>query len=225
VKGSRFITHNKKLKDVETPLANFLASGVLLLREKLGPLLWQLPANAKFDAERLEAFFDLLPDDTHEAARLARKHDRRVKGRSWTKPDAKRRLRHAIEVRNESFFCPEMVRLARRSGVAIVFSDSADWPYVEELTSGIVYLRLHGHGKTYSSRYGTRALERWSERLRKWRGGQQPGDAVRITDRKPPRRKHRDLYVYFDNDQKVWAPRDALELADRLKAHPRPAKP
>ncbi len=84
VKGSRCITHSKKLRDVATPLANFFASGILRLAEKLGPIAWQLPQNARFDPERLAAFFSLLPRDSEAAARLARRHDHRLDGRSWT---------------------------------------------------------------------------------------------------------------------------------------------
>src|SRR5688500_1932022 len=95
VKGGRFITHMKKLKDVETPLANFFASGVLKLKEKLGPILWQFPPGFAFNEERFGDFFELLPKTTTEAARLARKHDERLKGRSWTKADADRPIRYA----------------------------------------------------------------------------------------------------------------------------------
>lgn len=216
VKGSRFITHNKKLNDVETPLANFFASGVLLLKEKLGPFIWQLPDNLTFDIERIEGFFALLPRDTHQAGRLAGKHDARMKGRSWTKADGTRRLRHAIEIRNETFFDPAFVGLARNFGVAIVFSDAATWPYTEEVTAGFVYLRLHGAEKTYASNYSDRQLVCWADRIRKWRAGQEPGDAERITDRKPPPRKSRDVYIYFDNDQHAYAPRNARRLAELL---------
>jgi uncharacterized protein YecE (DUF72 family) len=224
VKGGRFITHNKKLRDVETPLANFFASGVLLLREKLGPFVWQLPGNLAFDAGRIENFFQVLPGDTHDAARLAGRHDSRMKGRSWTKANGKRRLRHAIEVRHESFFDSDFVRLARKYGVATVFADSADWPYTEELTAGFAYLRLHGHEKTYASRYGAASLHKWASRIRLWRAGREPHDAMRITGRKPPRRNSRDVYVYFDNDQHGYAPEDALELAAQLGPDPEPEK-
>jgi uncharacterized protein YecE (DUF72 family) len=217
VKGSRFITHNKKLKDIETPLANFLASGVLLLEEKLGPIVWQLAENFAFDEDRLARFLGLLPHDTRAAARLARRHDERLDGRSWTETERKRRLRHAIEVRNETFFVPQFVRLARQSGTAIVFSDAADWPYTEEVTAGFLYLRLHGAEQTYASRYSDRALDRWADRIRRWRSADQPSDAQTITDREPPRRKTRDVYVYFDNDQHANAPQDALHLSDRLE--------
>ncbi len=218
VKGSRFITHNKKLRDVETPLANFFASGVLALEEKLGPVVWQLSENLRFDPQRVAHFLELLPHDTEAAARLARKHDDRLKGRSWTKTDRNRRMRHAIEIRNESFFDAEFVRIARRNGAAIVLSDAADWRLTEEVTAGFVYIRLHGSEETYASRYDDDQLDRWAERIEAWRAGGQPRRPDTITDRQPPRRKTRDVYVYFDNDQHVHAPKDAERLAERLDA-------
>src|SRR3954452_17705834 len=114
VKGGRFITHMKKLRDVETPLANFFASGILRLREKLGPILWQFPPNFGWNAERFAEFFNLLPPDTTEAARLSRRHDDKVRDRAWTKTDANRRLRYAVEIRHPSFLVPEFFELLRR---------------------------------------------------------------------------------------------------------------
>jgi len=216
VKGSRFITHNKKLKDAKVPLANFFASGVLLLKEKLGPFVWQLAGNTRLDARRLDEFLGLLPRDTHELANLAQKHDGRMTGRSWTRAAGKHRVRHAIEVRHESFFVPVFVRIARRHGVALVFSDAAEWPLYEEITAGFVYIRLHGARKTYASDYGDAELDRWASRIQTWQSAREPEDARRITDRKPPRRKSRDVYVYFDNDQQAHAPRNALGRAARL---------
>ncbi len=219
VKGSRFITHNKSLKDVETPLANFFASGVLVLEEKLGPILWQTSERARFDADRVRRFLELLPRGTEAAARLARRHDDRVE-EAWTRVDRNRRLRHAFEPRHESWLVPEFARMARDTGTAIVFSDSASWPCTEEVTAGFVYLRLHGARETYASGYGDEALDRWAERIRAWRDGKEPDDAARITDRAPPRRKSRDVYVYFDNDARGRAPWDARSLAERLGVAP-----
>ncbi len=216
VKGSRFITHNKKLGDAETALANFFASGILLLGEKLGPILWQLPRQLAFDVDRVRAFLDLLPRDTLAAAKLARRHDERVVGRSWTRPVGRHRLRYAIEPRHESFFGPDFARIARRAGVAIAFADSGSWPYTEELTAGFVYLRLHGSPATYASRYSREAIERWASRIRAWRRGKEPAAPERITELGPPRRKARDVYVYFDNDHRAYAPTNARELMERL---------
>ncbi|MFN2420605.1 MAG: DUF72 domain-containing protein [Gemmatimonadota bacterium] len=217
VKGSRFITHNKKLGDAVTPVANFFASGVLRLEEKLGPILWQVPGNLGFDAARVESFFGLLPRDTKGAAKLARRHDDRVKGQCSMAVDRNRRLRHAIEFRHESWLCEEFVRLAQEHGVAIAFADSGSWPYVEELTAGFVYLRLHGSPLTYSSDYGDARLADYATRIRAWIKGQEPDDPKRITDRPPPRRKTRDVYVYFDNDGRGRAPWNALALAQKLE--------
>jgi len=151
VKGSRFVTHLKQLRGVETPLANFFASGVLRLEEKLGPLLWQFSPRFRFDRERLETFFALLPRDTEAAASLAGHHDQRLAGRAWTRTDRKRSLRHAIEIRHQSFLDPDFIALLRRHSVALVFADSVEWPYAEDLTADFVYLRLHGSEELYAS--------------------------------------------------------------------------
>ena len=108
VKGSRYITHMKRLRNVETALANFFASGLLALEHKLGPLLWQLPPTLKFD-ERLEPFLKLLPRTTNEAAKLAHRHDARVAGRAYLRSPQDRELRHALEVRHPSFATPELI--------------------------------------------------------------------------------------------------------------------
>lgn len=216
VKGNRFITHTKRLHDVETALANFFASGVLRLNEKLGPIIWQFPPSLAFDRQRVERFLALLPHHTEAAARLAARHDGHLPGRAALRSDRRRRLRHALEVRHESFCVPGFANLARRYGTALVFADSGDWPYTEQLTAGYVYLRLHGSPQTYVSAYSDGALERWAERIRRWQAGEQPPDAARISNRKPPPRKRRDVYVYFDNDKDAHAPDDARRLGDRL---------
>jgi len=135
VKGSRYITHLLRLKNIEKPLANFYASGILNLREKLGPFLWQFSPRFRFDAERFERFLILLPRDSTAAAALAEHHDHRLKGRAWTETGRKRRLRHAVEIRHPSFLDPEFVRLLRRHNVALVFADAVDWPYAEDVTA------------------------------------------------------------------------------------------
>ena len=125
VKGGRFITHLKRLRDVAAPLANFFASGILLLREKLGPILWQLPPSFRYDPERLEDFFHLLPRDTRAAAELARHHDARLDGPAWTRTDRNRPLRHALEVRHDSFLDEKFIALLRRHYIALVVADTA----------------------------------------------------------------------------------------------------
>jgi uncharacterized protein YecE (DUF72 family) len=222
VKGSRFITHMLKLRGAETALANFFASGVLALGAKLGPFLWQLPARSVFKPDRIEDFLNLLPRDTEAAASLARHHDHRVAGRALTETDRRCPLRHAIEIRHPSFLDPAFLRLLRRHGVALVFADTVDWPYAEDLTADFVYIRLHGSEELYTSGYDGPALDRWAARVRAWAAGTGPDDAILIDRPAPLRRRGRDVYVYFDNDAKVRAPLDARELARRV-ALPRAA--
>jgi uncharacterized protein YecE (DUF72 family) len=193
VKGSRFITHNKKLGDIEKPMDRFLDSGLVELGEKLGPILWQLGPAYRFNPERVDQFLSGLPSKL-----------------------GNRRLRHAIEPRHESFFQPEMARIARAHNVAIAFSHASTWPYTEELTAGFVYLRLHGPKELYSSAYSRQELEGWSQRIKAWAKGSEPDDAHRLTDSEPPPRKRRDVFVYFDNDSGGHAPRQAEALISLL---------
>jgi uncharacterized protein YecE (DUF72 family) len=217
VKGSRYITHMRRLKDVATPLANFLASGVLDLGAKLGPMLWQFAPQMPFDEPRFDAFLALLPRDTVAAAALARRHDARLDGRSSFGDGVRRPLRHALEIRHDSFRDERFIALLRRHRVALVVADTAGrWPLIEDLTGDFVYLRLHGDKELYASGYGDAALDGWAERVRAWAAGTQPDDARRVSARTPRRRAGRDVYVYFDNDVKVHAPYDAAGLAARL---------
>jgi uncharacterized protein YecE (DUF72 family) len=216
IKGSRFITHMKRLKDVETPLANFFASGVLRLSEKLGPFLWQFPPNFRFDPERLRRFFSLLPRDTRRAAALAKRHDERMRGRAWTRSDETRPLRHAIEVRHPSFETPEFIALLREYDIAMVVADTAGkWPLIEDATSDFVYVRLHGAVELYVSGYTADALAMWARKVRSWAKGRSPLGARLVGRRQGS--ENRDVFVYFDNDAKVHAPFDAMSLAHQSK--------
>jgi uncharacterized protein YecE (DUF72 family) len=215
VKGPRFITHMLKLRGAETALANFLASGLLRLGPKLGPLLWQFPPNFGFRPERLEPFLAALPRDTEAAARLARGHDARLEGRAWTETDTRRPLRHAVEIRHESFRDPRFIELLRAHDVALVCADAVEWPRLMDVTStSFVYCRLHGSEELYASGYDDAALDGWAARVSAWARGAEPTDAERING--PAARRSRDVFVYFDNDAKVRAPIDAAALASRL---------
>jgi len=201
VKGGRFITHMKKLSGIETPLANFFASGVLALDQKLGPILWQLPPNLGFNADRMDSFFAQLPRSASSAAEIAAHHDQRIPDdRALTKAvHPRHRLRHAIEPRHESFRTPEFYRLLRRYKMALVISDNpGKWPIFTEITTDLMYLRLHGHDQLYVSGYSDHELDEWAAKIRSW------------TERGC------DVYVYFDNDAKVHAPFDAMSLMERL---------
>ncbi len=221
VKGGRFVTHMKKLADVEVPLANFFASGVLALGPALGPVLWQLPPTLGFDPDRLARFFDLLPRSTAAAAALAERHDERLDGRAWTTTEADRPLRHVLEVRHASFATPELPALLRAHDIGLVVADTAGkWPYLEDVTSDVVYVRLHGDAELYVSGYGDEALDRWAARVRAWAAGSEPADAQRLGPAADPAPGGRDVFVYFDNDVKVRAPVDAMALAERLGVGP-----
>jgi uncharacterized protein YecE (DUF72 family) len=223
VKGSRFLTHMLKLRNIDKPLANFFASGILGLREKIGPFLWQFPPNFRYDAERLEAFFRMLPRDTEQALCLARRRDARMKGRCRLSIDCNRPLRHAIEIRHESFIDPSFVALLRRHRIALVVADTAgNWPYREDVTADFVYVRLHGEQEIYASGYTEEALDRWAARILAWSEGREPEDARRISQVPPRRRATRDVYCYFDNDIKVKAPFDAKRLIEKLGLGTRP---
>jgi uncharacterized protein YecE (DUF72 family) len=217
VKGSRYITHMLRLRNVDTALANFFASGVLALRDKLGPFLWQLPPSLPYDSERLGAFFERLPRTGADAAKLARRHDERVRGRARLAADPKQRLRHALEVRHASFVRPELIAQLRRERIALVVADTAGkWPLLEDLTADFVYLRLHGDEKIYESGYSDAALRLWAKKIRAWLAGGEAPHARTIAKARPRRRSGRDVFVYFDNDVKVHAPYDALRLATRV---------
>jgi uncharacterized protein YecE (DUF72 family) len=218
-KGNRFLTHIRRLREPEQPLCNVLASGVLALREKLGPFLWQFPPNFRFDADLVEGFLSLLPHDTEAALAMAVRHDERMKGRAYLEIDAKRKLRHAMEIRHESFNDPAFVKLLRKYKVALVVADTAGkWPDYEDVTADFMYLRLHGEKELYASGYTDDALDTWARKIRAWSAGGQPGDAKLIVDSAPPKRASRDIFCYFDNDIKVHAPFDARRLLARLGA-------
>ena len=216
VKGSRFITHMKQLRGIETALANFFAQGVLRLGDKLGPLLWQFSPRFRFDRDKLERFLALLPRNEDAAAALAAGHDHRLAGRAWVSSETDRPLRHAIEVRHPSFLDPCFLALLRRNNIALVFADAVGWPYAEDVTADFLYLRLHGSQELYASGYSDHELDRWAERVSLWSTGVEPNDAKLIDPASRPQHRSRDVYVYFDNDAKVRAPFDAQTLRRKL---------
>ena len=218
VKAPRYVTHILRLREVHKPVANFFASGVLELKEKLGPILWQFPPSFKFDAALFEAFLADLPTNTQQAAALARQHEPRLNGKAGMKAYGKKPLRHAVEIRHKSFAVPEFVQLLDKYGVALVVADTAGkWPYIEDVTANFMYLRLHGDKQLYASGYTSEALKRWGDRIERWAHGKQPADAHLVAPQRKPRvRKQRDVFCFFDNDIKVRAPFDARQLLQRF---------
>lgn len=218
VKGGRFITHTKRLRDIDSPLANFFASGMFQLKEKLGPFLWQFPPNFRFDPDLFEAFLDKLPRTGAQALAMAKHSDRRLHKPGYLDIPPGMRLRHALEVRHESFVTAAFANLLRRQKVALVVADTAGkWPYAEDLTADFVYIRLHGDAKLYESGYSEQALDHWQQRIECWSHGKQADGAKTLSNAKPRPRKSRDVFCFFDNDVKVHAPYDARALLRRLK--------
>lgn len=216
VKGSRYITHMLKLRNAETPLANFFAQGLLRLGRKLGPILWQFPPQFAFHPEKLQSFFDLLPRMQSEAAALARRHDQRLKGRAWVEIESDQPVRHAIEIRHVSCECPEFISLLRKNHIGLVVADTVDWPLLTDVTADFVYCRLHGSEQLYASGYEADAIDVWAKRVVAWVRGQEVPDAKRAHPRPAAKRASRDVFVYFDNDAKVRAPFDAQALRKRV---------
>jgi uncharacterized protein YecE (DUF72 family) len=215
VKGSRYISHMLRLRDPKTPLANFFASGPLALGPKLGPVLWQFPPNFKFDAERLEAFFALLPKTTAAAAQLGRRHDERLRARAYLRGGSPQPLRHAMEIRHDSFRDPAFIRLLRKYRIALVCADTVDWPRLMDLTADFVYCRLHGSVELYNSGYTDSELDTWAKRIRAWSSGRAMHDGELVT--KPlDDGKARDIFLFFDNTDKLQAPGNAIGLMERL---------
>lgn len=223
VKGPRYITHIRRLKDVEKPLANFFASGVLNLKEKLGPILWQFAPNFPFEPEqetdRMQRFLEMLPEDFASAAILARKRDAFMKGRVSLRVDKNRPLRHAIEIRNDSFDNPSFIALLRKHNVALVIAETARrWPMLNDVTADFMYLRLHGDKELYRSGYSDKSLDRWAKRIAAWHRGSEPTGMKKVTLKKMKSTRPRDIYCFFDNtDVKLRAPFDAQTLAKKLR--------
>ncbi len=199
VKASQFITHRRRLKEVEQPLANFFASGLLCLKDKLGPLLWQFPPNLPLVDSRFEDFIALLPQSSEAAAALASRHDSFVEGRSHTDPGGSYPIRHAFEFRHPSFDDPDFFEVLRRHKIALVIADAgAHSLKMDEPTTDFVYLRMHGQDPEYVDGYTDEALQATAGRVRAWA------------------KSGRSVYVYFDNDEKAHSPRDAKRLSDIL---------
>jgi uncharacterized protein YecE (DUF72 family) len=150
VKGSRYITHMLKLRNVEIALANFFASGLLALGPKLGPILWQFPPNFTFRPEVLESFFKQLPRTMQQAADLATGHDRRLAGRTFLEPEIDGPIRYATEIRHPSFVSEDFIALLRKHGIALVCADTVEWPMLMDVTADFVYCRLHGSEVLYA---------------------------------------------------------------------------
>jgi uncharacterized protein YecE (DUF72 family) len=215
VKGPRFLTHMLKLTRIEAPLANFFASGPLALGHKLGPILWQFPERFGFDPDRLLPFFEMLPRTHSAAARLAARHDHRLRAAAHLEIVDDLPIRHAIEIRHAGFREPRFIDLLRRHNVALVCADTVDWPLLMDLTADFAYCRLHGSTELYKSRYSQAEIERWAGRVDAWANGRRMADGNFVTAPLDDG-KRREVYVFFDNTDKLQAPDNARELMQAL---------
>lgn len=216
IKGSRFVTHLRRLREIEVPLANFFAQGLLGLGKKLGPILWQFPPNMKFDPERFDRFFRLLPRRHREAEEMGKQHDKRLAGRASLYVRKDGRLRHAIEIRHQSFVCEEFIALLRKHRIGLVVADTVEWPRLMDVTADFVYCRLHGSEELYKSGYDENAIGIWAQRAIRWAMGEEVLDGDKASSKKARHAEKRDVFVYFDNDAKVRAPADARSMVARI---------
>jgi uncharacterized protein YecE (DUF72 family) len=192
LKAPRYATNRKVLPEAGPSIERFLESGVTELGAKLGPLLWQLAPTKRFDAAELSDYLALLP----------REHGGLT-------------LRHALEVRHESFLCGEYVQLARRFGVATVFTDSDDYPSLADITGEFVYARLMKSQSRLRTGYAAKALDAWADRARAWAAGKDPEDLPRVAGR-ATRGSARDAFIFFIDGAKERAPGAACALLERL---------
>src|SRR5829696_4253278 len=188
IKGSRFCTNRKALGEAGEAIARFCAQGFTELGDKLGPINWQLAPTKKFDPDEIRAFLSLLPTHRDGIA-----------------------LRHALEVRHESFRCPEFVAAARAAGVAIVLADSDDYPQIADLTADFVYARLQRTREAQPAGYPPRELDRWAEVLRGWSAGESPDGLSYAADSPAPARP-REVFAFVISGIKVRNPAAASAL-------------
>jgi len=199
LKGPRFTVNRRRLAEAGESVERFLSSGVLELGDKLGPILWQLPPTKTFDEDDLGGFLALLPEA--------------VEGR---------RIRHALEVRHESFRDPRLVELLRPRGVALVFADSDKYPAIADVTADFIYARLQRTVEDEPAGYAPEVLDAWAERFRLWANGGEPGDLPRASALPAPTAPERPCFVYMISGAKVRAPAAATALLERLGCRPTP---
>jgi uncharacterized protein YecE (DUF72 family) len=192
LKAPRFATHRRVLAEAGDSIERFFASGVLALGEKLGPINWQFAPTKQFDAEDFDAFLQLLP--------------KQLDGRA---------IRHAVEVRHESFRHPEFIALIREHGVAVVIAGDSDYPQIADVTAPFVYARIMGTVESEPLGYSEQALDRWAEYAKQWAAGKAPNDLATIADT-APQCAARDVYLYVISGHKVRNPAAAMALIERI---------
>lgn len=192
LKAPRFATHRRVLAEAGDSIERFFASGVLALKDKLGPINWQFAPTKQFDAEDFDAFLRLLP--------------KKVEGRA---------IRHAVEVRHESFRHPEFVSLLREHGVAVVVDGDSHYPQIADVTAPFVYARIMGTVETEALGYSDEALDAWASRAKTWAAGEAP-DGLATVARSANKPAPRDVYLYVISGYKAHNPAAAMALFARI---------
>lgn len=192
VKAARYAVNRKRLDEGGESIAKFLGQGVTELGTKLGPILWQLANTKRFDAAEIAGFLKLLPAKQDGVA-----------------------LRHAVQVRHDSFHVPEFVDLCREAGVAIVYADSAEYPAIADVSSDFIYARLENAEGRFAAGYAPSKLDAWADAVRVWAQGGVPEGLP--TFGSPAEKRARDVFVFMINGAKEKAPTAAMALIERLK--------
>jgi uncharacterized protein YecE (DUF72 family) len=195
VKAPRFIAQRKVLADAGPHINRFIASGITGLGSKLGPILWQLDPSHAFDADDLLRFLTLLPD-TAEGIRL----------------------RHALEVRHESFATSRFLEIARDRGVTVVLEDDETYPGFADATGDFIYARLRRCAASEETGYPVPALTQWAQRARLWAEGKEPAELTRVERQPGAENRPRDVFMYFINGAKERAPAAAMWVIAQLAA-------
>ncbi|MFM0120543.1 DUF72 domain-containing protein [Paraburkholderia sp. RL18-101-BIB-B] len=196
LKAPRYATNRKVLADAGETIERFFGSGVLLLKQKLGPVNWQFAPTKKFDKEDFEAFLKLLPAS--------------IEGQ---------KLRHAIEVRNDTFKTPDFIALARKYKVAVVLAGDSEYPQIADITAPFVYARIMGTTDKQAKGYSTKALDTWAERARQLAAGTTPDDletSAEAPAKTATRAAALDVYLYVISGFKERNPAAAMALIKRL---------
>jgi uncharacterized protein YecE (DUF72 family) len=194
VKAPRFVVQRKDLTQAQAGIDRFLSCGVAELKAKLGPILWQLPATKRFDADELDGFLSLLPASQGTL-----------------------RLRHALEVRHPSFAHAEFLSIARAHRVAVVVEDDEAQPGFTDLTADFVYARLRRSAANVPTGYPRDALKKWARRALTWAAGGEPDDLPRIAPKTRTAVRSREVFLYFINGAKERAPAAAECLISLLR--------
>ena len=192
LKASRYCTNRKVLAEAGESIAKFTGQGIVELGDRLGPILWQFMATKKFDADDFGAFLKLLPAKQDGLA-----------------------LRHAVQVRHDSFAVPEFVAMCRAAGVAIVFAESADYPAIADITGDFVYARLENAEEQFVAGYAPGVLDDWASTAKVWATGGRPA-GLPYVDATAPASQPRDIFLFCINGAKIRAPHAAMALIERL---------